>query len=344
MRKIVSCINSPFAKISKWIVAELKQYGQFDGFSVKNSYEFVDKVKDIEIEADEILVSFDVTALFPSVPVTLAIGAIREHLENNNNLTPNKINSFIFAIEMCMKHNCFQFRNQFYSNNNGCSMGNSLSPLVAEAFMCKFERDLKTDGILPRIWYRYVDDTFAVVKSSEFDTVFEAINSRYDSIKFTYEKEEETSHTIAFLDLNIRRIGREIGFSVHRKLTTTDRYITHDSFCSHQHKIAAFNSMVYRMIRLPLSVADYKNEYDHIVHLARVNGFDVTLVDRIVKKHADKVRRENMSTLFTQNKTHTQTNERRIAMSYVPKITNKLNKCFKRAGLSIIHTHNKNGR
>lgn len=60
MRPIVSNIGSPTEKISKWFVPEFKNYNQTIGFSVNNSYDFVDRVKDIEINDDEMLIYFDV--------------------------------------------------------------------------------------------------------------------------------------------------------------------------------------------------------------------------------------------------------------------------------------------
>ena len=38
-------------------------------FSVKNSIDLIDRIKDVVIEEDDILVSFDIVSLFTSVPV-----------------------------------------------------------------------------------------------------------------------------------------------------------------------------------------------------------------------------------------------------------------------------------
>lgn len=53
MRKIVSNVNSPFTYIIKWLVKKLKKFGTFCCFAVKNNIDFVDKVKEIEIEDDD---------------------------------------------------------------------------------------------------------------------------------------------------------------------------------------------------------------------------------------------------------------------------------------------------
>lgn len=287
------------------------------------------------MEEDEIIISFDVAALFPSVPIDIAIGAIRTHLEKQN-LPADQVNAYINAIDVCMKYNCFQFRNVFYENKFGCSMGNSLSPLVAEAFMSKFESDLKNENLLPRIWFRYVDDTFAVIKAKDIDATLNILNNRYESIKFTYEREDPVNHTLPFLDVLIKRDGKHISFDVYRKPTSTDRYITSDSFCTRQNKLAAFHSMVYRLCRLPLSNSDFSKELDHIMHIADVNGYEKSLVEKLVYKHSKKINKSLFSTLFNETQTSV---EHRVSMCYAPNITNKLKYTFQRANMHIVHTN-----
>ena len=42
-------------------------------------------------------------------------------------------------------------------------------------------------GVTPRLWLRYVDDTFVVLSKAEGQEFFEFINSRDKNIKFTQE-------------------------------------------------------------------------------------------------------------------------------------------------------------
>lgn len=69
---------------------------------------------------------------------------------------------------MCMDQKISQFDGKFYIITKGTRMGNALSPFLANLFMSHFEMKMKEEGILPRIWWRYVDDAAAIVeKSSE---------------------------------------------------------------------------------------------------------------------------------------------------------------------------------
>ncbi|XP_036346362.1 uncharacterized protein LOC118755644, partial [Rhagoletis pomonella] len=276
MRKIVSNINSPLSNIARWLVKDLKRFGSFDGYSVKNSLDFVDKVRDIEIEKDEIMISFDVEALFPSIPVDTAIEAIENHL-NKFSIPDDKFN----------------------------------------------------EGVLPRIWHRYVDDTFAIVKISDVDKILGTLNSRYPSIKFTFEKEDEKTISLPFLDILIKRKGKKLEFGIYRKSTSTTRYITNDSYCTYQQKLSSFNSMVYRLCSLPLSAQDYMKEYKQIKH-----------IDQLISKHSNQIRRNKESTLFSQTHTAKSSQLQRVSLPCVPAITNTLKNGFQKCNLQVVYTNN----
>lgn len=321
LRNIVSNINSPSVKVAKWLVGELKKF-PIESLSIKNSFDFVEKTKNIRIDDDEIMISFDVEALFPSIPVTVAILALKSNLDKYN-IDDDKKRIYLETAKICMSHNFFQYRGRFYYINFGTSMGNPLSPLLAEVFMSSLEIDLKRRNLLPRIWYRYVDDVFAVVKRDEIDNILRIINSQFDSINFTYEREE--NNELPFLDLLVsRKENKSIDFAVYRKSTTTNRYITSDSFCPIQHKLAAFHSMVHRMCKLPLSVTNYLNEYQHLKKVANINGYNDCMIDNLIAKHTRKIRKSNLSTLFNQHKNLQDNNSERASMTYIPSITNLL--------------------
>lgn len=54
-------------KLSKWLVQEFKQYPPPEGFCVNNTFDFIERVEKETIQPDEVLISFDVEALFPSI-------------------------------------------------------------------------------------------------------------------------------------------------------------------------------------------------------------------------------------------------------------------------------------
>lgn len=333
MRPIVSNINAPCYKISKWLVNEINKIPRVDSFSVQNSFEFVENIKNVKLEEDEVMISFDVEQLFPSIPVDEAIEAMDEHLAKLN-VDENKKNVYIKVAKSCMQQNFFQFRERFYYMKKGTSMGNPLSPAIAEFFMAKLENILKSRKKLPRIWLRYVDDIFSIVKKSEIQEILDLLNSLSVSINFSHEMEVDGK--IPFLDLMLsRNVDGTIRIGIYHKPTSTERCITNDSFCPIQHKHAAFHSYVHRLCKLPLSIPEYKEEYGHIKRVANINGYNSDFIDRLIIKHARKIKQANMSTLFHQNKPD-EVQPRKVSFAYNPKITDKLKSVFQQGNMQMV--------
>ena len=82
-------------------------------------------------------------------------------------------------------------------------MGSPLSPILANLFMEEFEQALTTFGLTPKLWLRYVDDTFVLWPHSVHD--LDEFHKQNSSIHFTIEHEKDNK--IAFLDVMTH--GRE---------------------------------------------------------------------------------------------------------------------------------------
>lgn len=325
MRPISDNVNTPTYKIAKTIVNEFNKLQQPEGLYVKNTIEFVNKIRNVTLEEDEIMISFDVEALYPSVPINTAITMVRKWLETTN-ITDDKVNSLTELTEICMKQSQFIFNGKIYKQTEGTTMGNPLSCFVSNVFMSNFEMDLQKRGLLPKIWWRYVDDVFSVVKKQKIDDIIQLLNSQYQSINFTYEI--ENNNKLNFLDISLIRKDRVVHFDIYRKPSNTSRYITSDSFCPTSHKMAAFHSMIHRMVNIPLPIEHYMKEVETIKEFARMNGYRENIVDKLIRKHQKQKRYKDLTTL----KKEKEENGRRVCFNFAPPITNKI--------ADTLHTHN----
>lgn len=70
---IVSCINSPTYNLAKFINEILAPLTTTFHHNLKNSFELVDRIKDINLPNNYILLSLDVKSLFTNIPKKLAI-------------------------------------------------------------------------------------------------------------------------------------------------------------------------------------------------------------------------------------------------------------------------------
>jgi hypothetical protein len=104
-------------------------------------FDFIQKVIDIVLQDDEILMSFDVVSLFPSIPIDLALQYINEWLITRR-IDAHKISCYVNVMKQCMEENYFKFRNQIFNQTEGTCMESCLSPFIANVFMRTIETNL----------------------------------------------------------------------------------------------------------------------------------------------------------------------------------------------------------
>ena len=160
-------------------------------------------------------------------------------------------------------------------------MGSSISPYLAEVCMSKNESRLKECRFAPRIWLRYVDDVFAIIKTW-LRTFLSFLNNIHPQIQLTFEVENDGR--LPFLDVMIIRSNVQLEFDVFRKETATDRYICNNSLHSRQHKMSAINSMIHCLFSFPLSPQRFETEKAHITKVAQINGYSLVVIENMINK------------------------------------------------------------
>ena len=81
-------------------------------YYVHNTQDFIQQIKDIKLEEDQCMISYDVKALFTSVPIQPAISIMTKLLEEDQELqqrTSLSVNNITSLLEFCMKSTYFTF-------------------------------------------------------------------------------------------------------------------------------------------------------------------------------------------------------------------------------------------
>ena len=98
----------------------------------------LDKPNTSKLEPEECLSSYDVSALFTSVPIDPSLNIIKDLLDKDNTLkerTVMEVGDIILLLEFCLKNTYFSFQGQFYEQVEGAAMGSPVSPIVANLYM-----------------------------------------------------------------------------------------------------------------------------------------------------------------------------------------------------------------
>ena len=191
-------------------------------------------------------------------------------------------------LDLLLNQNYFTHNKEFYSQLDGLAMGSPLSGLLADVYLNYFENSFifSNNRFESNIVFygRYVDDTFMIYNGThrQIDILHNYLNSINDNMKFTLEVEDNGK--LNFLDLTVSRHGNKIQFGIYRKPTATDIVIHATSHHPVTHKMAAFHSMIGRLLSVPLSLQDYYNELSIIKHIASSNGYKESLIDSILRK------------------------------------------------------------
>lgn len=297
---------------------------------VKNSVDFVNKISTLEVPPPHKMVSYDVTALFTSIPVESAIETTRRHMERDQSWTSRtKLLSedVIELLEICLTTTYFSFQGSFYKQKKGAAMGSPISPIIANIFMEDFE-DLALDTAErpPKTWYRYVDDTFTVMHIYDIDDFTEHLNSLDPNIQFTREIEENDQ--LAFLDtlIHLNNDGT-LKTSVYRKQTHTDQYLNFDSHHHLDHKKSVVRTLIHRANSIITEKEDKDKEISHIKQALSANGYK----SWILKLPPNKKRQE--PEVQTTEKTKTLS----IGLPYIRGTSEILQRTFKQYGFTTYH-------
>ena len=226
LRGVVSFIRSPYENIAKALVPILRTLQGRSGHYVKNSRQLKEILKEWTIQRDEILVSYDVEKLYPSIPIKKALELVECLLKCKRNLketTTFSVNSIMKLLRWIFSLTYCEYNGTHYVLDCG-PIGLSVVGEIAIIYMEDFLMRAKSNEY-PELnqWPWYVDDSILKCRRERAEQILQYINSiEPDVIKFTKEEEEDGKIAVLDLELNINRRQKKIGFNVFYKKTNTN--------------------------------------------------------------------------------------------------------------------------
>ena len=122
-RSVTNGVAKKLAKILKPLVGKSSHH-------INSTQDFVEQTKHITLAPGECLSSYDVSALFTSVPVYPALKIIKDLLEKDHTLkerTVMEVSDIILLVEFGLKDTYLSFQDQLYEQVEGAAMGSPVS-------------------------------------------------------------------------------------------------------------------------------------------------------------------------------------------------------------------------
>ena len=250
--------------------------------------------------------SYDVSALFTSIPIEPAIKIIEQQLKEDRDLhsrTNMKIYHIISLLRFCLSNSYFSFQGRFYQQTHGAAMGSPISPVVANLFMEDLEvQAIRTSPTPPSLWKRYVDDTFTIIKKEDRNSFLEHLNSIHHNITFTCEEVRDDG-SMPFLDILVTpKEDGSLSASVFRKPTHTDLYLQWDSQHTISSKYSVAGTLYYRAKTVCSDPQLQKKEEEHLCQALQRCRYPLWAINRARIKSQNPSRRKTITIKLARRK------------------------------------------
>ena len=234
----------------------------------------------------------------------------------------------IIVLLGCLNITYFMFQDQFFKQTKAAVMGSPVSPIVANIYMDAFEnRAISTALYPPRIWKRYVDDTFVIQYLSHKDDFFRHINLVEPSIQFTMEESKEDG-SIPILDTIITsQPNGTFTTGVYRNPTYTYLYSPWDGYHNLSAMYSVINTLSHRVQTIFSPQQVLKNESQHLEKVLMLCKYTKWAINKIfhqqLEKKEGKKKKQTPPSKYSAKKCH-------IVVPYVQGICGSLkNMCGK---------------
>ena len=175
-RAVVSQIDALTYKVCK-ILTDILNPLAINGQSfVENSYDLKKTLAMIQVDKDDIQASFDVVALYPSIPIDKALDCIRERLQKDDTLSERtewKPNDIVNLLQIFLETHFKTLDGRIFTQTDGTPIGKSISGPIADIYMNWFEEKYIFNDSNPfrqnlKIWKRSRDDVYILWKGGLF--------------------------------------------------------------------------------------------------------------------------------------------------------------------------------
>jgi len=257
-RPIVSDCGSESYRISQYIDSVIRPISTKHPSYIKDTYDFVNKIRGFKIPSNAFLITGDVSSLYTNMHFDRTLTVTRNALDKHCEGSP--LNKYLLdLLEITLKNNDFTFNDNYYLQTCGTAMGKSYAPGLADLYLEEFDfRACNNFKIKPLLYFRFLDDIFLVMVAAESEIKeFENyLNSLIPGIKVTLNYSQQN---IDFLDTTVYVNSDTLLTRVFFKETDTHQLLHKLSFHPKHTFKGVLKSQLLRFKRISSSYEDYDN-------------------------------------------------------------------------------------
>ncbi|XDV25687.1 hypothetical protein PO909_029562 [Leuciscus waleckii] len=279
-RPIVSDCGSESHRIAELIDFYLNPLSTRHSSYVRDTYDFLDKVKSLKVPPGAILFSLDVESLYTNIETPLGLKAVRDWFSRYPDASrPDE--AILELLELNLTCNDFEFEGEFYLQIKGTAMGKRFAPAYANIYMAQWEETVfpKCEKT-PLSYLRFLDDVWGVWSHNQqdFETFLGVLNAHHASIKVQAVVNEQA---IEFLDTTVYKgpdfpSTGQLDFKMRVKETDTHALLHHQSFHPRHTFRGIVLSQLLRFRRICSREEDFQEARRTLFGALRARGYLAT--------------------------------------------------------------------
>jgi len=268
-RPIVSDVGSETYRITEYIDYFLKPLSTTHEAYIKDTYDFVEKIRDKEINRTDLLVTGDVTALYTNMKIELILKAVKEIFQEFPvHGRPDK--ELLNLLEITLTRNDFVFGDRIFKQICGTAMGKRYAPSLADIYLRTLDHAaMHGFHIKPKVYWRYLDDIYLIWPGTrqQLQEYQDFLNSVIPGISITLTAR---NNIIEFLDTRTYKYTTEdnkclIKTKIYFKPTDTHQLLHKKSY----HPQHTFRGLLKSQFIRFKRISSFKIEYDEACNILK---------------------------------------------------------------------------
>ena len=240
-RPICPSMHSVQHETSVYLSGTLNPIAQRLPTVLNSTIQFVKVIDTTSVPDDTVMVTADVTALYPSIPTKHGMKVVEAVLRDPDvsplHNQPTLLGLVLALLRLVLTFNVFKYNGEYWLQLIGTAMGTPAACAYANIFMYGIEISLVSEWIQSRdlhLYLRLIDDVFALLRTAKATLFVDALNKLCPGIAFT----SVISKTrVTMLDVEVYRGARWLqpdgrhlyDYMVYQKPHNLYQYICFDS-------------------------------------------------------------------------------------------------------------------
>ena len=276
-RPIVSDTGSESYRASQFIDSFIRPISTGHPAYLKDTYDFLNKIRGKQIPKNSILVTADVSSLYTNMDINRTLLVTREAMKIHPN--PNRPDKLILdLLELTLKNNDFTFNGEYFLQICGTAMGKNYAPGLADLYLAYLDDKAINYKINPLFFFRFLDDIFFVWTGTleELDEFQQFLNSLIPGINITFTVSHEK---VDFLDTTVYKLNTDselissLQTRVFFKETDTHQLLHSRSFHPKHTFKSVLKSQLLRFKRISSTKEDYDNTCSILFNVLNKRGY-----------------------------------------------------------------------